>query len=152
MNSNEDARRYQIGEIGTVKNDFSDEIPEDYKRRTSVIEVFEEYAPSLQGIEENSHIIIFFWLHRSDRDVQRVHPMGDKSNPLTGVFATRAPVRANPIGETICRLEKREGNKLYVVGLDALDNTPVIDIKPFTDAYRVEETSYPDWAPRRDEG
>ncbi len=150
MNSSDKSRKYQVKEIGTVRNDYVEDIPEDYKSKTSVIEVFEEYTPSLKGIENNSHIVIFFWLHRSERDIQQVHPMGDKSNPLTGVFATRAPVRANPIGETICRLEKREGNELYMTGLDALDNTPVIDIKPYTDNYKVSGVKYPGWVPRRD--
>ncbi len=151
MNSSDKGRTYEVKEIGTVRNDYLKEVPSDYKKRKSVIEVFEKYAPSLKGIEENSHIVIFFWLHRSERDIQQVHPMADKKNPLTGVFATRAPVRPNPIGETICELKKRDGNKLYVVGLDALDNSPVIDIKSFTDKYKVNEVRYPDWAPRGDQ-
>ncbi|MEF8874406.1 MAG: tRNA (N6-threonylcarbamoyladenosine(37)-N6)-methyltransferase TrmO [Candidatus Thermoplasmatota archaeon] len=151
MNSPEEGRTYEVKEIGTVRNDYLEEIPEDYKNRSSMIEVFEEYTPSLKGIEDNSHVAVFFWLDRSDRGVQQVHPMADEENPLTGVFATRAPVRPNPIGETICELKRREGNKLHVIGLDALDNTPVIDIKPFTDKYKVNGVKYPGWAPRRDE-
>nr|AGF93025.1 protein containing Uncharacterized protein family UPF0066 domain protein [uncultured organism] len=144
-------RTYTLEEIGRVENDYSEEIPDDYDERISVIEVFDENLEALRGIEENSHVVIFFWLHESDRSVKQVHPMGDESNPLTGVFATRAPVRPNPIGSTVCRLEKREGEKLYVKGLDALDNTPVVDIKPYTSKYNIEDPEFPDWVPRGDE-
>ncbi len=151
MDTSSEKRTYTIEEIGRAKNDYSEEVPEDYDERISVIEVFEEHLEALKGIEENSHVVIFFWLHESDRSVKQVYPMGDESNPLTGVFATRAPVRPNPIGSTVCRLEKREGDELYVKGLDALDDTPVIDIKPYTSKFKIEEPEFPDWVPRRDE-
>lgn len=133
-------------EIGTVNNDYEEEIPENYKENISSIEVFEDYEDALLGIEENSHIAIFCWFDKSERDIYQVHPLGDDTNPLTGVFATRAPVRPNPISHTVCELVKRENNQLYVKGLDALNGTPVIDIKVHK-KYEVENPKYPEWAP-----
>lgn len=133
--------------IGIVKNDFEEEIPEDYKEKISIIEINNKYEDALLEIEKHSHITVLCWFNKSDRSVLRVHPMGDKSNPLTGVFATRSPVRPNPIAVTVCELVKREGNKLFVKGLDALDATPVIDIKSHKD-FDVEDLEYPDWIPR----
>lgn len=132
-------------EIGTVHNDYDDEVPDDYKVRVSKVEVKKEYEDALSGIEESSHIAVLCWFDKSDRSVLRVHPMGDESNPLTGVFATRAPVRPNPVSYTVCELLNREGTELYVKGLDALEGTPVVDIKAYK-RYDFEELEYPDWA------
>ncbi len=136
-------------EIGTVKNDYLEEVPEGYKDDISKIEIYEEYEEGLLGIEKNSHIAVFCYFDRSDREVKTVHPMGDESNPLTGVFATRAPVRPNPISHTVCELVKREKNTLHVKGLDALNDTPVVDIKAHK-RYRVEDPKFPDWAPEEE--
>lgn len=133
-------------EIGRVKNDYLEEIPDDYKENLSKIEVYERYEDALLGIEKNSHISVLCWFDRSAKDIQRVHPMADESNPLTGVFATRAPVRPNPISYTVCELVNREGNTLQVKGLDALNETPVIDIKSYK-RYEIEELEFPDWVP-----
>ena len=96
------------------------------------IEVYTEYTEALDGIEKLTHINVLYWMHRlteNDRGKLEVHPRGDMDRPLTGVFATRSPVRPNPIGLTRVELLKREGNVLFVKGLDALDGSPVIDIK-----------------------
>lgn len=151
MTSSDVGRTFKVKEIGIIKNDFKDEIPEDYRDKTSHIKIYPEFEEALLGIEGNSHLAVLCWFDRSDRKVKRVHPFGDESNPITGVFATRAPVRPNPIAETICELEKREENELYVKGLDAFDDTPVIDIKPYTSNYLVEEVKYPEWVPDKEE-
>ena len=96
------------------------------------IEVYAEYAEALDGIEKLTHINVLYWMHRlteKNRGKLKVHPRGDLNRPLTGVFATRSPVRPNPIGLTRVELLKRKGNVLFVKGLDALDGSPVIDIK-----------------------
>ncbi len=133
-------------EIGRVRNEYSEKIPDDYKEHISEIEVYKEYEEALLGIEENSHISVMCWFDRSDRDIKRVRPMADESNPLTGVFATRAPVRPNPISYTVCKLVDRKGNILSVKGLDAFNGTPVIDIKSYK-RYEIEYLEFPDWAP-----
>jgi len=96
------------------------------------ITVYPEYAEGLDGIEELDYIYILYWMNRlseNDRKILKVHPRGDVNKPLRGVFSLRSPMRPNPIGLTRVKLVKREGNILYVKGLDALPESPVIDIK-----------------------
>lgn len=137
----------EIEPIGFVKNDFKDKVPDDYKEKESIIKVKKGYSEALLGIEEHSHITVLMWFHEGDRSIKQVHPMADESNPLTGVFATRSPVRPNPVAVTVCELIKREENELLVKGLDGLNGTPVIDIKSYK-PYDVSDPKYPDWVPR----
>ena len=97
-----------------------------------VIELLPEFADALDGVEEQEHLWVLFWMHElaaEDRGLLRVHPRGDRSRPKRGVFALRSPMRPNPIGMTRVRLLAREGNRLIVEDLDARDGSPVIDIK-----------------------
>lgn len=87
-------------------------------------------ADGLEGIEEGMKIIILTWFHQSKRDVLKLHPRWDKNNPLTGVFATRSPDRPNPIGLHEVTVLELVGNKMKVDSLEAINGTPVIDIKP----------------------
>jgi len=137
--------QFDVVEVGKVVNDYEDEIPNDYKERVVKIKIHEDYTDCLLHLEEHSHIVVFMWFHQSDREIQQVHPMGNLDNPLTGVFATRSPVRPNPIAATVCELVRREGNVLHVKGLDALNGTPVIDIKSYPSRYAIEDPIYPDW-------
>ncbi|MFO8056178.1 MAG: tRNA (N6-threonylcarbamoyladenosine(37)-N6)-methyltransferase TrmO [bacterium] len=120
--------------------------------RVSEVIINEELAGVLDGIEDYSHLNILYWAHRtpeSSRDIRKVHPMGRKDNPLTGVFATCSPARPNPILLTSVKLLKREGNVLTVQGLDAVDGSPVIDVKPYVPTYQVkEEVKIPWWMER----
>ena len=96
------------------------------------LEIHQKYLDGLHGIENLKQIYMLYWMHQlneEDRKRLKVHPRGNKDRPLTGVFALRSPMRPNPIGLTLVELVKREGNNLYVKGLDALDGTPIIDIK-----------------------
>jgi tRNA-Thr(GGU) m(6)t(6)A37 methyltransferase TsaA len=102
----------------------------DCSELESVIEVLPEFEQGLHLIEENEELFVLFILHRADDQALLVHPKGDPSIPLHGVFATRSPNRPNRIGLTKVALLRREGNLLHVRGLDALDGSPVIDIKP----------------------
>jgi tRNA-Thr(GGU) m(6)t(6)A37 methyltransferase TsaA len=99
------------------------------------LEIFPAYAPALKGIQDFSHIWVFYWFHGNDRPEERatlqVHPRRNPANPLTGVFATRSPARPNLIGLTACRLVKVEGNVLEVADLDAQDGSPILDLKPY---------------------
>ncbi len=142
------SKSFQVKAIGRVFNDFEEEIPDGYKEMISCIKVYDEYTDCLKGIEEHSHITILSWFDRSDRTVKQVHPMGDPENPLTGVFATRSPVRPNPVAVTVCELKEREENELYVKGLDALNGTPIIDIKSYSSKYAIDNPAYPDWVLR----
>ena len=99
---------------------------------STLVEVLPEFADALDGVEEHEHLWVLFWMHgltAADRRTLRVHPRGDRSRPKRGVFALHSPKRPNPIGLTRVRLLAREGNRLIVEDLDALDGSPVIDIK-----------------------
>jgi tRNA-Thr(GGU) m(6)t(6)A37 methyltransferase TsaA len=87
-------------------------------------------APGLLGIEAGDELMLLTWLHLSQRDVLQVHPRGDLNRPLTGIFATRSPDRPNPIGlhrVTVIEVGKQ---KLRVAPLEAIDGTPIVDLKP----------------------
>lgn len=123
----------------------------------AIIEILPAFAPALDGLTGFSHIWVFFWFHGNDtpenRAILKVHPRKDPANPLTGVFATRAPVRPNLIGMTCCRLFKVEGRRLTVEGLDAWEGTPIVDLKPYlpqSDSH--PEASTPPWVKRLPKG
>jgi formylmethanofuran dehydrogenase subunit E len=94
------------------------------------IEIFPQYEEGLDKIEKYSSIEVLFYFHQSRRDILRVTPPHDKEE--RGVFATRAPVRPNPIGLTHMEILERKGRFLKVKNIDMVDGTPVLDIKPHT--------------------
>ena len=103
------------------------------------LEVFSAFMEGLQGIARGDEIVVITWLHLALRDTLKVHPRGDPGNPLTGVFSTRSPDRPNPIGlhrVTVVDIDTSRGIK--VRPLEALDGTPVIDIKPVMTRIRDE--------------
>ncbi|MHC1789773.1 tRNA (N6-threonylcarbamoyladenosine(37)-N6)-methyltransferase TrmO [Solidesulfovibrio sp.] len=91
------------------------------------------YARAAKDLAVGQEILLFTWLHLADRECQAVHPRRDLSRPLTGIFSTRSPDRPNPIGLHQVRLTAIAGTVLTVAALEALDGTPVIDIKPLAD-------------------
>ena len=120
--------------IGVVHNEIKQTGYRDCKDIVSKIEVDAKWAELLEGIEEFSHIIILFWMHKVPHDAEppvKVHPCGRADLPLVGLFATRSPKRPNSIGITTVKLIERRGTTLIVQGLDAIDGTPVIDIKSY---------------------
>jgi len=100
------------------------------------IEIDPSLSPALQGIAKNDQIIVITYLHESHRDVLKVHPRGDKNNPLRGVFATRSPDRPNPLGLHRVKVLEIDGCQLLVGPLEAIDGTPIVDIKPVLAASR----------------
>lgn len=94
------------------------------------LELTPQAAPGLMGIKPGDELIVLTWLHLAERDVLQVHPRGDLTRPLTGVFATRSPDRPNPIGLHRVSVLEVTGQKLQVAPLEAIDGTPVVDIKP----------------------
>lgn len=104
----------------------------------SEIIIYEEWEECLDGIEDFSHLMIIYWTHKTPEDgrtIKRVHPAGLKEMPLKGIFATRSPVRPNPIALIAAKLIERKNNILVVEGLDAINNSPVLDIKPHLPSY-----------------
>jgi tRNA-Thr(GGU) m(6)t(6)A37 methyltransferase TsaA len=98
------------------------------------LELDPAYARALRGIEEGDTLIVVTWLDRADRDVLEVHPRGDRKAPLAGVFATRSPHRPNPIGLHRVTVRSIAGDRLRIGPIEALDGTPVVDLKPALDA------------------
>jgi tRNA-Thr(GGU) m(6)t(6)A37 methyltransferase TsaA len=117
------------------------------------LEIYPEYAPALDGLQGFSHLWVFYWFHENDNPEERrtlqVHPRRDPANPLTGVFACRAPVRPNLIGFTACRIVKVKGNIVEVADLDARAGSPILDLKPYIpDGDAIPEARTPDWLMR----
>ena len=130
--------------IGVVRNGVSE-------RRTvweeveSEIVLEDRYVPDLLGLDEFSHAIVLFWLHLSS--AWEPPASEDAAAERTrGTFATRSPVRPNPIGVTVVELKGIEGNTIRAHGLDAVDGTRVLDLKPYIHyGDRIDVTSEPDW-------
>jgi tRNA (adenine37-N6)-methyltransferase len=91
--------------------------------------VDEKYRDALFGLQKGEKIVILYWMHLAQRDILQVHPRGDRTRPLRGVFSTRSPQRPNPISLDTVEITGINGNVIDVTGLDALDGTPLLDIK-----------------------
>jgi tRNA-Thr(GGU) m(6)t(6)A37 methyltransferase TsaA len=94
------------------------------------LEVDASLAEALDGLEVGDEILVITWLHEAQRDVLKVHPRSDPRNRLTGVFATRSPDRPNPLGLHPVVVRAIDGNRLRIGPIEAIDGTPVVDIKP----------------------
>lgn len=99
------------------------------------LEVRSELAPALSGISAGDDLLVVTWLHRADRTVLQVHPRDDPAAPLAGVFATRSPDRPNPLGLHRVTVREISGTRLRVGPIEAIDGTPVVDIKPVLDPH-----------------
>jgi tRNA-Thr(GGU) m(6)t(6)A37 methyltransferase TsaA len=95
----------------------------------AVLDVDPVFASALRGIAAGDELIVITWLDRADRGVLQVHPQGNPNNPLAGVFATRSPHRPNPLGVHRVTVVSIEGTSLRVGPIEAIDGTPVVDIK-----------------------
>ncbi len=96
------------------------------------IEILEEYATALDGVEWNTHLLVLCWLHEADRSVLRAAPRKiSRDLPEKGVFSMRSPSRPNPISVTPVKIQRRFGRFIFVSGMDVIDGTPVLDIKPY---------------------
>lgn len=126
----------ELKRIGVVHSPYKSlqEIPRQgfFCAEESVIEIDEAYAPALEYVEEHAWLTVLYWAHLAERDrLVTTPPSGTRS---CGVFACRAPHRPNPLSLCTVKLLRREGRRLFVQHLDALDGSSVIDIKPYVDA------------------
>jgi tRNA-Thr(GGU) m(6)t(6)A37 methyltransferase TsaA len=96
----------------------------------------EQFGDALRGLAVGDEVLVLTWLHRARRDLLLVHPRDNPANPLRGVFATRSADRPNPIGIHRVRILAIDGARLHVKGLEAIDGTPVLDLKPVLDSAR----------------
>ena len=133
--------------IGVVYSPFTDktQTPIQPTRSQAVgrVEVYPEFSGGLQDLEGFSHIILLYVFHRSEGFTLQVKPFLDDRE--RGLFATRYPRRPNPIGFSIVELQERRGNELVIKGVDVLDGTPLLDIKPYVPDFDVREKVRAGW-------
>ena len=110
----------------------------------SVIRLYDEYSPGLEGLEGYSHVIVVWWMHEVREARLRLRPWGEEGYPEVGIFATRFPPRPNPIGVSVVELRAVEPPRLRVRGLDAWTGSPVLDIKPY-DYYDIVRNPRVPW-------
>jgi tRNA-Thr(GGU) m(6)t(6)A37 methyltransferase TsaA len=136
---------FQVRPIGIIRTPFktSNAVPiQSSKSNTSgYVEIAPEYLEGIKSLDEFTHIILVYWFHRGKDPKMTVKPYLDTKSH--GLFATRAPSRPNPIGISIVRFTSIEGLRLNIEGVDMLDNTPLLDIKPFVPEFdnRLNATS-----------
>ena len=132
------SRSFKLKPVGIIKKN-------DGKIR---IKIFDEYSDALLGLDGFSHIYVLYWFHENDapekRRILQVHPRGNRNNPLTGVFATHSPLRPNLVALALCKITAINGNQIEIEDIDALDGSPVIDIKCYIPD-SVPNVRLPDW-------
>ncbi|MBD0323218.1 MAG: tRNA (N6-threonylcarbamoyladenosine(37)-N6)-methyltransferase TrmO [Aldersonia sp.] len=125
---------YPLRAIGRVESSLTDRAAAPRQADEGAPDawlVFDDmYAPALQGLSPGTDVLLLTWLDRADRDTLAVHPRDDATRPLTGVFATRSPDRPNPIGLHEVHILAIAGTRVHVQHLEALDATPIVDVKP----------------------
>ena len=130
-------KRAQLRSIGTIRSALErrEQVPRQGSEGApdAWVEVHASFAEGLDGIAVGDPIIIVTWLHKARRDVLKVHPRSNPRLPLRGVFATRSPDRPNPLGLHRVTVRRVVRNRLQVGPLEAIDGTPVVDIKPVLD-------------------
>ena len=132
----------QIKPLGLAKNKVSKPMLPGWKDVITEIVIDKNYAKGLDGIEDYSHIIVVYWMDQERECHLKHHPQGREDIPFVGIFACRCPQRPNRIAFSTVKLLSRKENVLKVRGLDILDSTPIIDIKPYTSQYdKVESKS-----------
>ena len=142
--------------IGIVKSTATEPVDENWDHIVSEIHLAESLTPGLRGLEQFSHLIVLFCMHQatfnSKTDLVR-RPRGRADMPELGIFAQRAKHRPNPIGITAVELTGIVGNVVKVKGLDAIDGTPVLDLKPYVPVFdRRDRAIIPEWMKRLMEG
>jgi tRNA-Thr(GGU) m(6)t(6)A37 methyltransferase TsaA len=143
--------------IGMVRNRIKKPTPGGWEEVKSRIVLRRELAQALLGLDGYSHIYVLFWPHQIPEEVRgskpRLHPLDDPANPLQGVLATRSQIRFNPILTSVVPLLKVKGNVLHVRGLDAVDGSPVLDVKPYIPYHdSVPEAKVAQWVTERFRG
>jgi len=120
--------------IGTVESPLTDRESAPKQGREGAPDAWLDFEPAvgeaLEDIQVGEQVIVLTWFDRAQRDVLKVHPRGDKSIPEHGVFSTRSPDRPNPIGLHLVEVIAIEGRRVKVNNLEALDGTPILDVKP----------------------
>lgn len=136
------SRSLLLTPVGRVHSDIKErwQAPRQGRRGKTAaqLEIFQQYTEAIEDVRKGDTLWVLLWFHKADRELLKVHPRGDLRKPLKGVFSTRSPSRPNPIAISLVDVIEVSGNWLKVRGLDAVDGTPVIDIKPY-----IEENDRP---------
>jgi tRNA-Thr(GGU) m(6)t(6)A37 methyltransferase TsaA len=131
------AREHTLRGIGVIRSSLRDLAAAPRQGSEGApdawLEVDQAYAAALRGIRAGDELVVVTWLDRADRSVLETHPRNDPANPLAGVFATRSPDRPNPIGLHRVTVRSIDGTRLRVGPIEAVDGTPVVDLKPAID-------------------
>lgn len=134
MDTESDAALGELRAVGVIKSVLKtrNESPKQGSEGApdAWLDVYPWAAAAMHGLAVGDEIIVITWLHQARRDVLQVHPRSDTRNPLTGVFATRSPDRPNPLGLHPVVVREIDGHRLRVGPIEAIDGTPVVDIKP----------------------
>ncbi len=142
-------RAITVNPIGYVASPVEDTVDEKWGSVVSKIVLLPEFAGGLDGLDQFSHVIVVTYLHKAKYEQARHlkrRPRGLEAMPLVGIFSQRAKDRPNPIGITVVKLIRVGADYLEVQGLDAVDETPVLDIKPYYPQYdRIENPHTPKW-------
>jgi tRNA-Thr(GGU) m(6)t(6)A37 methyltransferase TsaA len=129
---------FSVEPIGVIRSEIKnrEDAPLFYTEGApnAFLELIPAYTDGLHRMQVGDEIIVITWLHRADRDVLKVHPRGDASNALTGVFSTRSPDRPNPLGLHRAKVLGIHPGRLHIGPIEAIDGTPVIDIKPVVES------------------
>lgn len=137
--------------IGYVRNDVQNRKDVSWGEDVSTIVLNEEYHSGLKGLENFTHVIILYYLdkaaYQKEKHLQR-RPQNREDMPLVGIFSQRGKDRPNQIGMTSVRIVSVDGAALTVKGLDAIDGTPVLDIKPYYPVYDKKDAKVPEWVDR----
>jgi len=121
------------------------------KDKSVCLRIFDRYTDALKGLDSFSHVLVLYWFDKNDtpekRSILQVRPRGKKENPLTGVFACRAPTRPNLIALSLCKILSVKDGIVYIDKIDAFDDSPVLDLKPYIPRVdsRTKDIQLPDW-------
>jgi tRNA-Thr(GGU) m(6)t(6)A37 methyltransferase TsaA len=141
VNEKEKGTFFKLYPVGEVKRQHG----------TTKLRIFDRYCDALKGLEDFSHAIVLCWFDRNDtpdkKSILQVHPRGNRNNPLTGVFACRAPVRPNLIALSLCKILSIQNEIIAVDKIDAFDGSPILDIKPYIPSIDDEHNGIliPNW-------
>jgi tRNA-Thr(GGU) m(6)t(6)A37 methyltransferase TsaA len=153
---------YALGNDSVKSNTMNDENTRSFfelypvgrierKDKSVSLHIFKKYKDALKGLDGFSHVFVLYWFDRNDtrkkRSILQVHPRGNRKNPLTGIFACRAPVRPNLIALSLCKIISVKNNIVYIENIDALNNSPILDLKPYIPHidHIIKDARVPDW-------
>ncbi|MFN2127320.1 MAG: tRNA (N6-threonylcarbamoyladenosine(37)-N6)-methyltransferase TrmO [Anaerolineales bacterium] len=143
--------KIELEVVGSVVSPVKEPVDENWGDIISEIVLEKKYTDGLIGLEDFSHAVIIYFMHlATDKNRVKIirRPQGRDDMPFVGIFSQRAKRRPNPVGVTAVKIIKVENNSLKVLGLDAINGTPVLDIKPYYPRDRVENPIIPEWVYR----